>query len=227
MIKVFQQFARAFFFRSPPALGKGNGMNFSRVDAALVITTLLSLASAQAQKFSAGPFYGYRFGGELENSTTSETLKIKDNPSFGIFLDYDPTDSGLKLELLYSRQQTELDLSSVAAPSDQELDVHVFQIGGLQELYDGKFRPFVGGYLGATWFDLPGIGDDLRFSFTVAVGANYYLTKNLGLRIDLRGFGTVVENDTGFICVNGGCVVNFSGDMLWQGEATASVFFAF
>jgi Outer membrane protein beta-barrel domain len=201
-------------------------MNFCHLLAAISIT-LLSLGSAQAQRFSAGPFYGYRFGGELENTATTETLKIKDSPSYGIFLDFDPTDSGLKLELLYSLQQTELDLTSIAAPSDQDLDVHVFQIGGLQELYDGKFRPFVGGYLGATWFNMPGIGDDLRFSFTIAVGANYYLTKNLGLRLDLRGFGTVVENDTGFLCVNGGCVVNFSGDMLWQGEATASVFLAF
>ncbi len=188
---------------------------------------LLALDTVHGQKFNVGPFYGYRFGGEFENGSTGESLEIKDNPSFGIYFDIDPTDSGLKLELLYSLQQTEIDLSSVGGSDDQELDVHVFQVGGFQELYDGKFRPFIAGYVGATWFDLPGMGDDLRFSFTLAAGANYYFTKNLGVRLDMRGMGTVVDSDSGFICADGGCIVNFSGDVLWQGEVTASVFFAF
>lgn len=201
-------------------------MTFRRVIAVLSLT-LLSLGSVQAQRFSVGPFYGYRFGGDVESTATGESLKIQDNPSYGIFLDIDPGDTGLKLELLYSRQETELDLSSVGASGDQELDVHVFQVGGLQEIYDGKFRPYVAGYLGATWFDMPNLDDDLRFSFTLAVGANYYLTDNLGLRLDLRGIGTVVDGDGGFICVNGGCVASFEGDMLWQGEVSASIFLAF
>lgn len=186
-----------------------------------------SLGTLHAQRFSAGPFYGYRIGGEFENSATGESLDIEENPSYGVFFDIDPTDSGLRLELLYSLQKTELDLTSVSGSSDQDLDVHVFQVGGLQELYDGKFRPYVAGYIGATWFDLAGVDDDLRFSFTVGVGANYYFTENFGLRVDVRGIGTVVESEGGFICVNGACVVNFAGDVLWQGEATASLFLAF
>lgn len=103
----------------------------------------------------------------------------------------------------------------------------MFQIGGLQELYDGKFRPFVAGYLGATWLNSPELGDELRFSFTLAVGANYYVTKNFGLRLDVRGYGTVTDSSGGFICANGGCLVNFSGDLVWQGEATGSLFLSF
>jgi hypothetical protein len=201
-------------------------VNFRRAITALFLITL-SIGTVEAQRFSAGPFHGYRFGGEVENSATGESLDIKDNPSYGIYLDFDPSDSGLRLEQLYSRQETELDLSSLGSSGDQELNVHVFQIGGLQEIYDGRFRPFVAGYAGATWFEVPDLDDDLRFSFTVAVGANYYFTENLGLRFDLRGIGTVVDGDGGFICVNGGCVASFEGDMLWQGEVTASIFLAF
>jgi len=185
------------------------------------------LLSVHAQQFSAGPFYGYRFGGEFENQSTGDTYKIKENPSYGVFLDIDPRDTGSRLELLYSFQHTAVDLGDSPATGDRDLDVHVFQIGGLRELYDGKLRPYVGGYVGATWFNMPDIGDDLRFSFTIAVGANYYLTKNLGLRLDIRGFGTVVESNGGFICANGGCIVGYSGDLLWQGEASASIFLAF
>ncbi len=201
-------------------------MIFHRVIVILSLT-LLSLGSAQAQRFSVGPFYGYRFGGEVENTATGDSLSIQDNPSYGVFLDIDPTDSGLKLGLYYSQQETELDLGSVGGSSDQELNVHNFQIGGMQEIYEGKFRPYVAAYLGATWFELPSLEDDLRFSFSIAVGANYYLTDNLGLRLDLRGIGTVVDGDGGFICINGGCVASFEGDMLWQGEVSASIFLAF
>jgi hypothetical protein len=74
---------------------------------------------------------------------------------------------------------------------------------------------------------MPGLGDDLRFSFTLAVGANYYLTKNLGLRLDVRGFGIVTESEGGFICADGGCAVSYASDVVWQGEATASVFLSF
>lgn len=193
----------------------------------LLLLGILSIGTTQAQRFSAGPFYGYRFGGEFEVAATGESVEIKDNPSYGIYLDFDPGDTGLKIELLYSVQQTELNLASLGGSPDQDLDIHVFQIGGLQEIYDGKFRPYLAGYIGATWFDVAGREDDLRFSFTAAVGANYYLTKNLGLRLDLRGIGTVVDGDGGFICANGGCLVNFSGDVLWQGEVTASIFLAF
>ncbi len=199
----------------------------SRVIGVLAAVFLLTPASASAQQLSFGPFYGYRFGGELENTATGESLRIKENPSYGVYLDIDPADSGLRFELLYSVQETEVDLHDLTEPGLRDLDVHVFQVGGLQELWDGRFRPYIAGYVGATWFDLHGLDDDLRFSFTIAAGANYYLTKNLGVRLDVRGFGTVVESSGGLICADGGCVVNYRGDVMWQGEASASVFLAF
>jgi hypothetical protein len=193
----------------------------------LIATSLLCQVAVQAQPFSAGPFYGYRFGGEFKDAASDQAVQIKDNPSYGIFLDLDPRDTGLRVELLYSQQPTELNLDGLGGSPNQDLNIHVFQIGGLQEFEYGRLRPYLAGYVGATWFDLAGLEDDLRFSFTAAAGVNYYLTKNPGVRLDLRGFGTVVDGDGGFICINGGCVVNFSGDVLWQGEVTASVFLAF
>lgn len=194
------------------------------------VTLAIALAfvsSARAQKITAGPFYGYRFGGDFSNGATGQEYKIKDNPSYGVYLNIDPRDSGLKLEFLYSYQHTSVDLNDFAPPTNSRLNVHEFQVGGLQELYDGKFRPYIAGYVGATWFDMPDFGNDVRFSFTFGIGANYYLTKNLGLRLDARAFGTLVESSGGFICADGGCAVSYSGDLLWQGEATASVFLTF
>ena len=188
---------------------------------------LLAAPLLQAQRFTVGPFYGYRFGGDLENAATGENFRIRDNPSYGIFFDVEPNDSGLKLELFYSFQDTSIDLDGITSPAKNGLDVHVMQIGAIQELYDGKLRPYVGGYLGATYFNLDGFGDELRFSFTLAAGVNYHITKNLGLRLDARALSTVVDGSGGFVCADGGCQVRFAGDFAWQGEVTGSLFLTF
>lgn len=195
--------------------------------AGCVAALFLPLSSVQAQKILVGPLYGYRMGGDFVNDFTGDKYKFGSNPSYGVFLDVDPRESGLRLETLYSFQDTKLDLGNATLPGDGRLRIHNFEVGGLQELYEGRFRPFVAGYVGATWFDLAHVGDDVRFSFTIGLGANYYFKKNGGLRIDARGFGTVVDGSRGFNCTDGGCGIGYSSDLLWQGEATASVFLTF
>ena len=142
-------------------------------------------------------------------------------------LGYDPNDSGLRLALLYSHQPTDISTESVAPGAKVALDIDDIMIGAVQELYDGKFRPFVGGYLGATHFRPDDFDNELRFAFGVGVGTNYYFTENFGLRLDLRGFGTFMGGDTGFLCVNSNCLVNWSGDIMWQGEVAGSIFISF
>jgi hypothetical protein len=44
---------------------------------------------------------------------------------------------------------------------------------------------------------------------------------------DVRGFGIVTESEGGFFCADGGCAVSYASDVVWQGEATASVFLSF
>lgn len=180
-----------------------------------------------AQRWTVSPFAGYRFGGSLENSVTGNKVTVDDNLSYGLELDFDPMDSGLKFALLYSHQDTSADVQSLVPNSKIDLDVDQIMVGAIQELYDDKFRPFVGAYIGATYMRPSGFDEALRFGFGLTVGMNYYITKHFGVRLDLRGFGTLVDNDTGFLCANGGCLVNWSGSVMWQGEVAGSIFVTF
>lgn len=196
----------------------------------LVLVLGLLLIGTQpllAQRWTISPFAGYRFGGSLQNTVTGSDVTIDDNPSYGIELDIDPMDSGLKFALLYSHQDTEALIRSTVPETAAKMDVDQIMVGAIQELYDDKLRPFVGAYVGATYLRPSAFDSELRFGFGVTVGMNYYLNKHVGLRLDLRGFGTMIASDTGFLCANGNCLVSWSGDLMWQGEIAGSVFVTF
>ncbi len=188
---------------------------------------LIGIQPTLAQRWTISPFAGYRFGGSLRNTSAGNDVTVDDNMSYGIELDVDPMDSGLKFALLYSHQGTSAQVQNFLPDSRVDLDVDQIMVGAVQELYDDKFRPFVGAYVGGTYLRPSGFTDELRFGFGLTVGMNYYFTKNLGVRLDLRGFGTLVDDNTGFFCANGGCLVSWSGTVMWQGEAAGSVFVTF
>ena len=217
--------ARGFFFKI--AIGGANSwaMKFRW----LLIVGLLVLGARPtfAQRWSASPFVGYRFGGSIENAVTGNSMSIKDHMSYGVELDIGRVRSGLSLALLYSHQSTSTDLRSVVPASKVEIDSDEMMVGVVQELYDDKFRPFVAAYAGATYVQPSGYDQELRFGFGLGVGMNYYITKHVGVRMDVRGFGTIVDKGDGFLCANGGCAAQWSETVFWQGEAAASVFVTF
>jgi hypothetical protein len=54
-----------------------------------------------------------------------------------------------------------------------------------------------------------------------------FFTKNVGLRLEARGFWTLVDGEGGVACVNGTCLFAFSGKGLWQGDVSGGLVFAF
>jgi hypothetical protein len=55
----------------------------------------------------------------------------------------------------------------------------------------------------------------------------YFITRNLALRADLRGFCTIVDSGGALISSGGGTSVAFYGTAMWQGQATVGVTLAF
>jgi hypothetical protein len=50
------------------------------------------------------------------------------------------------------------------------------------------------------------------------------LGKHVGLRFEVRGYGTLINNDSALFCSdNVGCVATINGDALYQGEALAGL----
>ena len=178
---------------------------------------------AQTTRFGISPFFGYRFGGELQDPHTDAKYNFQDGPAYGLILDYAPLDYYGRFELLWSRQDTSVDFHGDNGLGKVDITVDVIQVGGETEYGSKQIRGYVSAHVGATHFSSDGYGDDTRFSFDIGAGVKAFLTKNIYLRADLRGFGTVTDAQGGFIFANGVTVASFSGSTFWQGQVSAGV----
>ena len=193
----------------------------------LVISTLHAQDEQAPTRFEISPFYGYRWGGGLE-TTTGQELGFQDGRAYGLALDYSPLHSqDVKLELLWSRQESGVDLHGFDGLHHIGMTVDEFQIGGVLETGRDRLRAYITGLLGATLFGPDDADSEVRFSLSIGGGVKFFLLRNLALRADLRGYCTVVDSESAFISVGGVTVAHFSGSSLWQGEVTGGVTLAF
>jgi hypothetical protein len=177
----------------------------------------------QTARFGISPFYGYRFGGEIQDPNTDTKYGFKDGPAYGVILDYAPMDYYGRFELLWSRQDTRVDFQGNNGLGKVDITIDVIQVGGETEYGSESLRGYVSAHVGATHFSLVGYSDDTKFSFDIGTGVKAFLTKNIYLRADLRGFCVVTEAQGSFIFANGVTVASFSGSTLWQGQVSAGL----
>jgi opacity protein-like surface antigen len=195
---------------------------------AIALVGALGLATAQAQQLEITPNYGYRFGGTVQNSLTGQSYNFQDAPAYGLTLDYAPdTNSGGELELMWSRQDTSVNLGGLAAVGKVNLSIDQIQLGGSMQTAGQHLREYVSVLLGGTYYSPDGYNDDLRFSLSIGGGVKYFFTKNIALRGDLRGYCTFIDTSSAFISHNGTTLVAFSGSTIWQGQATIGLTIAF
>jgi hypothetical protein len=177
----------------------------------------------QTQSFGFSPFYGYRFGGEVEDPDSGAIYDFEDGPAYGLILDYAPENYYGRFEFLWSRQDSRLDFKGNSGLSKVDLTVDEFQLGGVLEFGSQRFREYFSAHIGATHYSSDGYGSDTKLSLGFGGGVKAFLTKSVYLRADLRGFCTVVEAEGGFMYANGITVASFSGSTLWQGQATVGL----
>ncbi|HVU08309.1 MAG TPA: outer membrane beta-barrel protein [Verrucomicrobiae bacterium] len=178
---------------------------------------------AQTTRFGISPFYGYRFGGDVQNPNTGANYDFKDSGAYGLFLDYAPKDYFGRFELLWSHQDSSIDFHGDGGLGKVDLAIDVIQVGGVAEFGTDRFREYVSADIGATHYASDDHGDDTQFSFGVGGGIKAFITKNFYLRADIRGFCSVMDAQGGFIYANGITVATFSGSTLWQGQASVGV----
>lgn len=181
----------------------------------------------QTTQFGISPFYGYRFGGGVEDENTRTTYSFKDGPAYGLILDYAPKDYYGRYELLWSHQDSGLNFHGDNGLGNVDVAIDVIQVGGEVEFGTEWLRTYVSAHVGATHFSSDGYGDDTKFSLGIGVGEKVFLTKNIYLRADLRGFCTLTDAQGSFIYYSGVTVASFSGSTLWQGQVSAGIGFTF
>ena len=199
----------------------GFGLTLTTWADELEMKSSLDEALTQTQRFGISPFFGYRFGGEVEDLSTGTEYDFDDAPAYGLTLDYAPPGSDMRLELLWSRQDSGIDFGGDYGLGNVDLTIDVFQLGGIVEFGTARWREYISLHVGATHFSSDAFDDDTRFSLGVGGGGKVFLTKNVYLRVDVRAFCTVVEAEGTFIYYGGIAVASFSGSSLWQGQVSA------
>lgn len=193
--------------------------------ACLVLVALAAPAGAAppARDVELTPMAGYRGGGSFEDAGNGETLDVDESGSFGLVLNIDH-DANTQWEFMLSRQNTSLSPGPSAAPGFDLDNLHV-SAGGIYVWRGEKVEPFLGAGFGATRMspDASGFDDETQLMFQLVGGYKFWLTHNVGLRLELRGYTTFMDTDAAVFCGNGACVARVEGTGFGQLEANAGL----
>ncbi len=175
------------------------------------------------------PLVGYTGGGQFEDSISGETITVQESRSLGIIAAFDSS-ADKQTELLYSYQSSQLsDDEGFSTSPLFDIRFHYLHFGG-SYFFNGrsKLSPFVAGGLGLTWIDprIENGNSTVRPSMSLAFGIDWKLTETLGLRGELRGFGTLIDSSTLIIC-SGGCNVRIDGGLLTQYQINTGIVLRF
>jgi hypothetical protein len=216
----------------------GAETGLARLLAGLMLTLSAVDASARiTSQESAVTVYGaYRDGGSFVDATSNRTLRLDGSSAWAISYDKD-LDGSRQLQFYLSYQSTRLGLDQTAVvnplsrtiPSLLPMKVIYLHLGGTN-FFDGPIGrgPYVVGGLGATLFQpgSGGYGDEVRPSLNLGIGYQTELGEHLAVRVETRGYVTLVNSSGGLFC-SGGCVFKIKADAVTQGEVQLGLSYRF
>lgn len=176
------------------------------------------------------PMIGYRSGDSFEDPDTGESLDLDDGANQGaIFnLDYDPN---TQWEILYSRQDSALTLAQpFLGQNSIDVEIQYFSFGGIYLFHDKAhpgIKPFVGAGIGVTHMSPDGLDSETKPALNLVAGYKFFLTDNLGLRLEARAYATALESDAAIFCGNGACIARVESEGFWQYEFNAGAVLRF
>ncbi len=188
--------------------------------ASLSVTTSAWAVETSEYGMEISPIAGYRSGGSFEDPTTGETLDLDESSSYGIIVNKD-YDANTQWEFVYSRQETELQLGPTFTGNRQfDLNVDYLSLGGAYIWRDARLQPYIGAAVGVAYLDPQDSSYDseTRFLLQLSGGYKYFLTPNLGLRIEARGYATLMDTDAAIFCGNGACIARVESSGFGQVE---------
>jgi hypothetical protein len=195
----------------------------------LLLAFVLAATShaASAQKYGITPLLGWRTSSSLEDTDTNDSIDLKETSSFGIILSMKQKRDSY-YDFLFSRQDTELQ-PSTSASTPTALRFDYYHLGGTVFYDHDDLHPFVSGGLGVTHISPANdiFSSQTKFSLSIGGGLMFPLSQSIGLRLEARGYGTVVDSDGSLLCANGACIAKFKGSLFMQFEALAGLSFAF
>lgn len=195
-----------------------SAMRRSATSLLLAATVALTPASAFSDGVTLEPFAGFQYGGAFHSEASGRQVAIGIGLQYGANLDIPFEENRWGIDLLFARQESELDDVPRLG-----IAIERYMAGVREEKGDGRFRFRGNFYLGATRFVLDGLGSDVRFTGAIGLGASYAVSPRFGLRADARAYYAVVSFSGATACVNGNCLYVFGGSGVWQGDVTAGL----
>ena len=197
---------------------------------AILAVLVCHSATLHAQGIEVSPYYGYRFGGEFFELVTGQEADLDGAPATGVVIDI-PIRKGIQLEGMFTHQKGDVFLQPrPSGPLLRQVTVDHWLAGGLQEWYygrTGRIRPFLTGVLGFTRYAAEG-DNEIRFAGAAGGGVKLFPSPRLGIRLESRFFGTLVDAEGSvFACTPGVCLVSLHTEFAWQAEFTAGLIIRF
>ncbi len=187
-------------------------------------------AFAQGAGFEITPTASYRFSGSVtaydnEGFRTSRDLKVDSGGAYGVSLDV-PVGYRWQFELLANRQSTSLQIDRGLFDRSANLgdiDISYYQAGLFYNWGRGQVNPYFGASLGIAHIEPKSTGLEAqdRFAGTIAGGVKIFFNRNVGLRLEARGYWANI--DTG---INAGGHRSDRNEALYQGEGSAGLILA-
>jgi opacity protein-like surface antigen len=172
------------------------------------------------------PFVGYRFGGSFRDEVSGDSHDVDAQNNWGFSVST-PVSESTRYEFLYSHQNTRL--TDRTNPEDAfDLDIHYIQLGGTVDLPHERLVPFFSGGIGMAYMNpgRDGYSNETRFSLSVGGGLKWNPTDRLGVRFEMRGYGTLMDSRGSLFC-DGGCQLELSNDLFPQFETNLGLIFRF
>jgi opacity protein-like surface antigen len=194
----------------------------------LMSVSSLSLWADSTLEFT--PFAGHRFGGAFEFDNRYNNINLENSADWGFTISRSASDY-TRYEFLYSHQDTSL--ADTTDPNNAfGLDIHYLHLGGTVDVYSDysqeKITPYITGGLGMTIMNPShqGYDDETRFSLSVGGGLKWYPTQRLGIRLEMRGYSTLIDSSETLFC-DPGCNLTIEGDAFPQFETNLGLIFSF
>lgn len=207
-------------------------MNPSLSCSALALSALLAAPALAAEPtvFQVVPSAGFRLGGGFEDAETGADRDLEEAASVGVALEWQIGNENRWWQLWYSQQGSEVKVPDGSV----DVDVEYLHVGGTTPIDDsGRVQSYLSGGVGATRLSPSGAGldDAVDFSMSLGVGLSMPLSERIALRVEGRGYLTLLDTDTAIFCESnfgeGACRFVTSGSTLFQFELTVGVAFGF
>jgi len=187
---------------------------------------------ADQMSWELTPFIGYRYGGTITADQTNlfrRDLDVASSMNYGASVGI-PLGSPLKLELMVDHQSTNLttDNNGLFQPNANygDIDITYFHAGlKIPFAVSRNAEPFVVVSAGLANLDPKVVGatSDNRFSASAGIGVRLPINRNVGLRIEGRGFYTSLSNSDDRCTI---CETVYQRE-LYQGEVNVGMSFRF